>query len=633
MNRTKRQLVIPLLIAFLCVSLLSVLYWLRPSLLLPIDIAAADHLFVREDGPHLGRRRVHDDIVLVLIDAATMRARDGVLPTFQDDVRLYQSLMDGGASVVADTRFVAAASEDAMQEVRPLLEGMTRVTGNTVLFRDVWIPVNSSLEDRARWMPFIAPVVANMHPNAYRAFELRLFPLATYMFDGPTESMSLKIVRAHRGIPQVTGSEVSAELERCGIFMSWAPPRPIEEYRTRYPPSYRIGKLSIPWYAFASLSELVPPAAFWVSYDAAPSRFTRYSYQDMLPGARRGDVAGKIVIVGSDAQIDPTDQTYTIPTSLEKVSLAEVLGAATQTLLDERFPKDPSTSAKLVAALCLVAALTLAASRLRPAVAVLTSLILLFAYFVVVTFAYRHGWVFSVLLVPTTALLSGVLGGAYQLFLARQARSRIVNLFGRYVPRAVVQQLVQKPELEALVVGGIRRRVTVMFADIRGFTAFSEQLDPETVLTELNSLLDGMVACTFQAEGTLDKFIGDAILVLFNAPLNQPDHAQRAVETALNIQHGVVNHPSGLSIGIGIHTGDAVVGNIGTPERMEYTAIGSTVNIASRLCDVARPGEIVVSSDVAEQVRDQFELEARPPIRVKGIDRDLSTYLVRGQTT
>jgi adenylate cyclase len=231
-------------------------------------------------------------------------------------------------------------------------------------------------------------------------------------------------------------------------------------------------------------------------------------------------------------------------------------------------------------------------------------------------------------LVPATAVLASVLGGAYQLFLTRQARLRVVDLFGRYVPRAVVDQLMHKPDIEAVAIGGVRRSVTVMFADIRGFTTFSEKLAPEAVLQELNSLLDGMVSCTFQRQGTLDKFIGDAVLVLFNAPLDQPDHVDRAVSTALEIQQRLAGHPSGLSIGIGIHTGDAVVGNIGTPDRMEYTAIGSTVNIASRLCDAARPGEIIVSAEVARLAEQPFEFESRAPISVKGIGRDLEILAV-----
>jgi class 3 adenylate cyclase len=619
-------------LAALSVSFFAAVQWLLPALTMPIEITAADYLFIRNDGPRLGRRAVRDDIVLVLIDADTARERDGAVPTFAEDVQLCRRLADAGARIVADTRLVAAASEEVMVAVRPLLEGMSKIEGTATLIRDIWLPTSSSREELDRWDPLISPVVANMNPNAHRAFELRLFPLAIYMHDGPVESMPLRIARIHQGLPATDNDSTEAELDRCRIFMSWTTPRAFSEYRLRYPPKYRIGDIHIPWYGFASSAELVPPAALWVSYDAAPADYKRYSYTDVLREATPEDFDGKIVIIGYDAQIDPSDQTYNIPTTLEKGSIAEVVAASVQTLLDRRFLHDTSFLTRVLSAFCLAAAVALATTLLRPAVASLVSAILLLLYFGGAAIAYRNGWLLSVSLVPLAAMLAGVLGGSYQLFMARQARSRIVDLFGRYVPRAVVQQLVQKPQLEALAVGGIRRDVSVMFADIRGFTSFSEHLDPESVLTELNSLLDGMVACTFDAEGTLDKFIGDAILVLFNAPIEQPDHARRAVETALKIQQRVVGHPSGLSIGIGIHTGEAVVGNVGTPERMEYTAIGSTVNIASRLCSTAQPGQIIVSDAVAELVSPEFILEAQAPIRVKGIGRELSVFLVHGVT-
>ena len=122
-------------------------------------------------------------------------------------------------------------------------------------------------------------------------------------------------------------------------------------------------------------------------------------------------------------------------------------------------------------------------------------------------------------------------------------RHRIVDLFGRYVPRAVVTQLVQQPDAEALALGGVRRDVTVLFADIRGFTPFAERIPPEAVIEQLNSLLRILVDCTFAHEGTVDKFIGDAILVLFNAPLDQPDHVQRTARTAWAMQQGIARHP------------------------------------------------------------------------------------------
>jgi adenylate cyclase len=141
-----------------------------------------------------------------------------------------------------------------------------------------------------------------------------------------------------------------------------------------------------------------------------------------------------------------------------------------------------------------------------------------------------------------------------------------------------------------------------------------------------------LVDCTFAHEGTVDKFIGDAILVLFNAPLDQPDHTQRAARTAWAMQQGIAKHPSGLSVGIGIHRGEAVVGRVGTPERMEYTAVGSTVNVASRLCSAAESGTIVVSDTVASSLAGgEFDLAAQPPLHVKGVAAELETFLLTGK--
>jgi class 3 adenylate cyclase len=180
----------------------------------------------------------------------------------------------------------------------------------------------------------------------------------------------------------------------------------------------------------------------------------------------------------------------------------------------------------------------------------------------------------------------------------------------------------------------VNREVTVLFADIRGFTTYAQDLPPDEVVRQLNALLEIMVSCTFDNEGTLDKFIGDAILVLFNAPLDQADHTKRAVRTAVTIQQRLAGHQSGLRVGIGVHRGEAVVGNIGTPQRMEYTAIGSTVNIASRLCDFAKPGDVVISEQVLrhlDDLADQFATESLGSIQVKGIAQPLEVARVISQ--
>lgn len=169
---------------------------------------------------------------------------------------------------------------------------------------------------------------------------------------------------------------------------------------------------------------------------------------------------------------------------------------------------------------------------------------------------------------------------------------------------------------------------TLILADIRGFTSFSEDLPPEEVVRQLNSLLEIMVECTFEYEGTLDKFIGDAILVIFNAPIDQKNHVVRAVRS-MAIQRRLLGHSTGLSVGIGIHRGIAVVGNVGSPKRLEYTAIGSTVNIASRLCGVAQPGQVLISDTIREGLGPEYQTVAFEPIIVKGIKSPLQIYQVK----
>jgi adenylate cyclase len=150
----------------------------------------------------------------------------------------------------------------------------------------------------------------------------------------------------------------------------------------------------------------------------------------------------------------------------------------------------------------------------------------------------------------------------------------------------------------------------VLFADIRRFTAFAERYPPESVVDVLNQYLEVMVQAVFNHQGTLDKFLGDGLLAVFGTPLQQPDHPQRAVQTAIEIQQAIAalnatrhaaNAPA-LTIGIGINSGEAIVGNIGSEKRMEYTVVGDMVNVAQRLQGQARGGEIIISAPVLAHV-------------------------------
>lgn len=194
------------------------------------------------------------------------------------------------------------------------------------------------------------------------------------------------------------------------------------------------------------------------------------------------------------------------------------------------------------------------------------------------------------------------------------------RLFERMVSPVVINQL----NPDDLNLGGSRKFVTTLFADIRGFTSLSEECDPETLVSVLNRYLGAATEAILTEEGTIDKFMGDAIMAFFNAPIPQADHTLRAVRAALNIRTAVnaihVELPPELrmGLGIGIHYGEAILGLIGTHKRLDYTAIGDSVNTAKRLQENAAPGQILVSSQAYELIRDDIIATPIEPLSVKG---------------
>ena len=211
----------------------------------------------------------------------------------------------------------------------------------------------------------------------------------------------------------------------------------------------------------------------------------------------------------------------------------------------------------------------------------------------------------------------------------RRLESRY-QLFQRYLPPAVIERLPDDPY--ELRLGGQRQEITSLFADIRGFTDFSRQHDPETLVDILNQYLAVGAEAVLAEEGTLDKIMGDCIVAFFNAPLAQSDHVLRAVRAALKIREGIAllhEHLSPsyrLDYGVGINVGDVVVGNVGTAQQMNYTAIGSSVNLAARLQEAAGPGQILLSHTVYERVQQHVEARCLPPIKAAGFNEPITVY-------
>ncbi len=193
------------------------------------------------------------------------------------------------------------------------------------------------------------------------------------------------------------------------------------------------------------------------------------------------------------------------------------------------------------------------------------------------------------------------------------------EVFKRMVPPAVINRL----NPETLALGGTRKEVSIIFADIQGFTALSETLDPETLIKVLNRYVGTAAEAMLLNEGTVDKYVGDAVMAFFNAPDDQPDHALRAVRAAVRMRddiyalHEVMEPQFRLSFRIAVHLGEAVVGLVGTQDRLDYTIIGDTVNTAKRLQENGQPGKVFLSDSFYERVKDFVRVNPLPPLHVK----------------
>ena len=208
-------------------------------------------------------------------------------------------------------------------------------------------------------------------------------------------------------------------------------------------------------------------------------------------------------------------------------------------------------------------------------------------------------------------------------------KERIGAIFGRFLAPALVEQLMDDPGMVQL--GGVRREVTVLFADIRGFTGLAERRAPEEVVSILNSYLACATEIILGVGGTLDKFLGDGVMAFFNAPLPQEDHVLAAVRAATLMQARLRElQLSGqrIGFGVGINTGEGIVGNIGTAELMNYTIIGDVVNVAARLQGEARPGEVLLSGSAYERVASAVEAEELGAVHVKGRAEPVQIYKV-----
>ena len=363
-----------------------------------------------------------------------------------------------------------------------------------------------------------------------------------------------------------------------------------------------------------------------------PGSFTRISYADVIEGNFDQDVVKhNIILVGMTATGEP--DSWITPVSPEKMYGIEIYANAIDTILRQRFLVETGWPTTLLIALLFVGATGVALPLIRLRWGALLTGGLFVGYLVAVSFAFHSGFILNILyplLVLPITLIAVIL---CRTVAEQSAQREITHLFGRYVSTEVAREILNLADNDQLQSEGVWRESTVLFADIRGFSDLCKRPEPERILAVLNSYFSVIIRCILANEGMINQFAGDCVKAVWNAPRDQTDHALLAVKAALESQTALddMRRDSTLpqvQFGIGINSGHAVAGNVGSEARTEYTVIGDTVNLAYALCAGAPGGQIWISHSTYERVRGHVELKELAPLRIKGSQEPVRVYQV-----
>ncbi|MHB8689785.1 MAG: CHASE2 domain-containing protein [Solirubrobacteraceae bacterium] len=381
----------------------------------------------------------------------------------------------------------------------------------------------------------------------------------------------------------------------------------------------------------------------WIDFAGPPSTVPTYSFSDVLRGrVPLSRLRGNVVIVG---YTDPILQDiFKTPISDNYMSGPEIHANSIATILDG-FPLRSAPEwlnvLLVIAAASLVPLVNLRYGGAAAAAAGVAGLVLLLLGLQV---AFNEGRIVNVTKPVLALVLSAVATVASGYVLETRERRRLRLIFSRFVPEDVVDDVINRTD-DDLRLGGVRLDSTVVFTDLRGFTSFSEELEPERVVAVVNHYLEGMTEAILAHGGTLVSYMGDGIMALFGAPLEQPDHADRALKAvsemltvrlpAFNAWLADNGFEKQFRMGIGINSGPVMSGNVGSSRRLEYTALGDTTNTAARLEAMTKDtAHQVLISDATRQMlqveRSDLVREGQAPVRGRAEAVELWTFRVPG---
>ena len=587
------------------------------------------------------------DIVLVSINDDSIRRLEPTVGRWPWPRLVHATVIDylaaAGAKVIGydvlfaerDIRkFMVGDTEWTGEESDAALVDSTKSAGNVVFIAEA---ASAALEDPSRELP------VNL--------------------EAPALNVRLPAAGCVEARPRITPPFPALAAAARGIGHSLMTLDPDGRVR-RIAPIVQVGQRTIPSFSLATLlaagATSVPPVAVedngqcavlipWrgpaVNANGRPT-FESYSFYDLFysqqqilenqkPGIDPALFKDRIVIVGVTAE--GLYELFTTPFSEGEINGPEVHANVVDAVLADRsIVRSPSWLTVVLvlagAGVVGVAGLFLNA-WLTGVVALVATMILVWQS---LSWFARGTWI--PLTVPVLAIAFAFVGDlAWQYFVEGRDKRLIKKMFSRYVSKDVFDQLVADPSLAAL--GGARRHMTVLFSDIRGFTTMSEKGTPEDVVAQLNQLFTRMVAVVFDHRGTVDKFVGDMIMALYSAPLDDPEHADHAVQTALamirtlndmNVEWQALGKPT-LDIGIGINTGDMVAGNIGSDTIMSYTVIGDAVNLGARLESLNKEygTRIIISESTRAALKGRYDIFPLGDVTVKGKTKPVAIFEVK----
>jgi len=373
------------------------------------------------------------------------------------------------------------------------------------------------------------------------------------------------------------------------------------------------------------------------SYSGKPGEFQHFSMKDVLNGnIDKRSFADRIVMVGAYAP-GLQDSFHTPADRDRDMYGVEVNANVVRALMLGKTSQRASAAVHAAIAALLAAIYVFTARKMRMYPAALSVIWLVIADIGAGFVLSRCGIEIS-LIYPLITAVAFAIGIFFEKYVAEVLRKkRVLQSFEKYLSPQVIKKL-SKDEEYNFTLGVERRDVCVLFVDIRGFTSMSEALEPEEVAEILNEYLSEVTSCVFRHSGMLDKFIGDAAMAVFNAPTDLEDYLYEAICAGIDIKNCgealgkrlLEKHGRTVGFGIGLNCGEAVVGNIGCDTRMDYTAIGDTVNTAARLEAKAGAGEILISEALYEKLKDRIDAHFKEAMTLKGKQLPVKVYSVTG---